>query len=323
MRRILLPYLFSMTAPDQLDPGLLLGFRQAVAERHLGVQGIHVLVAGQGAVQHRWRADIRQDVYSVSKTFTAVAIGIARDEGLLELDDPVLDHLPEFAAEAAEGAEAMTVRHLLNMTAGNGYRWLDPDADHPDDPARDFLARPLVAEPGSTFHYAGANSYVLGRIIASCSGQDLRDYLMPRLFAPLHINNPQWLRCPLGYPLGAIGLQLRTEEIARLGETLLDDGCYQGQRIVSADFVTRMRTETVPTGTYSPYRENASYGLHAWECPDDGAWRMDGIYGQFSVLLPAYRACVTITSHYEGPTTDILRALWAELVPALRLADQH
>jgi hypothetical protein len=89
---------------------------------------------------------------------------------------------------------------------------------------------------------------------------------VPRLFGPLGIRNPQWLRCPLGFPLGAIGLQL---------------------------------------------------GLHVWLCARDGAWRMDGIYGQFGIVLPAHHACVSVTAHYLGPTTRILDCVWEHIVPAL------
>lgn len=133
---------------------------------------------GRGA-ERRWIDGIRRDVFSVSKTLTSLAIGMVEDDGLLTLDDPVLMHLPDLADTAAPGSELMTIRHLLRMTAGNEYRWLDPDADHPGDPARDFLATPLVAEPGTVYHYAGGNSYVLGRIVASVSGLDLREFLLP------------------------------------------------------------------------------------------------------------------------------------------------
>jgi CubicO group peptidase (beta-lactamase class C family) len=192
----------SVIDPVQLG---VLGLRQVVAERHLGMEGLYVWRERRPPVAHRWISDDRRDVFSVSKTFTSVAIGIARAEGLLDLDDPVLQHLPQFAETAADGVEYMTIRHLLSMTAGNDYRWDDPVADHAGDPAQDFLSTPLIAEPGSTYAYRGTNSYVLGRIIHAVSGLDLRDYLMPRLFEPLRIPNPQWHRCPLGFPLGAVG----------------------------------------------------------------------------------------------------------------------
>jgi CubicO group peptidase (beta-lactamase class C family) len=300
---------------DGVQVGLL-GLRQAVAERGLGLEGIHITRAGEEPVAFRWVSDDRRDIYSVSKTFTSVAVGIARADGLLDLDDPVLTHLPEFKNTAAEGVEELTIRHLLTMTAGIDYRWEDQDLDHPGDPAEDFLSTALTAQPGTKYAYRGTNSYLLGRIIAAASGANLRDFLMPRLFRPLGIGNPQWFRCPLGFPLGAMGLHLRTDEIARLGETLLYNGNYRGQQLVPADYVDPMRASRTPTGrTDDP--DNASYGLHCWPCARDDAWRMDGLYGQFSIMFPHHQACVTVTAHYEQPTTHILDAIWTELVPYL------
>lgn len=180
-------------------------FAEHADDDALGIEGVRVVLDDGDLVERRWSADIRRDVFSVSRTLTSLAIGMLDDYGLLGLDDPVLMHLPELADTAAPGSATITVRHLLRMTAGNGYRWLDPDADHPGDPARDFFATPLVAEPGTVYHYAGRNSYVLERIIHSLTGLDLRDFLLPRLITPLGIRNPQWLRCPLGFPLCAIG----------------------------------------------------------------------------------------------------------------------
>ncbi len=291
------------------------GFQQSVADRQLNLDGLHVSLNGRGEIACQWGVDMRRDVFSVSKTFTAVAIGIAQEEGLLLLDDAVLMHLPEFADEAADGAEAVSIRHLLSMTSGIGYRWDDPDAGHPGDPARDILATPLVADPGTTYNYRGANSYLLGRIIGAVSGLDLRDYLVPRLFTPLGIRNPQWHRCPLGFPLGAIGLLLRTEEIARLGVTLLNHGSFGDRHLVPARYVGEMKAHPINTGREEP--DNQRYGLHAWLCSKDEAWRMDGLYGQFSIVLPHQDACITVTAHYEGPTTDILDAIWSDLVPYL------
>lgn len=138
---------------------------------------------------------------------------------------------------------------------------------------------------------------------------------MPRLFEPLGIPNPQWFRCPLGFPLGSMGLFLRTEEIARLGETLLHGGDFRGRQLIPADYVELMFRERTPTDWPGP--DSAAYGLHWWPCARDEAWRMDGLYGQFSIVLPRRRACITVTAHYEKPTTDILDAIWAELVPYL------
>jgi len=310
-----------MGAGSFADSSLVAGVR-AMGARGLGIEGVHVHIQDRAPTERHWVADIRRDVFSISKTFTSVAIGIAQAENLLDINDAVLSHLGHLAPVAPPGIDAITIRDLLTMSSGIIYRWDDPDADHPGDAARDILTTPLGAAPGTEFAYRGANTYLLSRIINACSGQDLRDFLIPRLFTPLGIKNPHWQRCPLGYSLGAVGLQLRTEEIARLGCTLLDHGWYNDRQLIPAGYVDAMITDALPTGEHratgatGPHPDNAQYGRHVWLCDRDAAWRMDGIYGQFSIVFPRQHACVTVTSHYQGPTTDILDAIWSDIVPA-------
>jgi CubicO group peptidase (beta-lactamase class C family) len=296
---------------------------RALGDKGLAVEGVHVHMRNRPPVEYHWVADIRRDIFSASKTFTSAAVAIAQGEGLLDVDDPILSHLGHLTSAPATGVEAITIRHLLTMTSGMTYRWDDPDADHPGDAAVDILTTPLGTAPGTAFAYRGANTYLLSRIIHACSGQDMRDFLLPRLFDPLGIRNPQWLRCPLGYSLGAVGLHLRTAEVASLGSTLLENGRFLDRQIVPGSFVTSMTADCVPTnghiatGANAPHPETARYGRHVWLCHRDDAWRMDGLYGQFSVVLPRQQACVTTTAHYRGPTTDILDAVWSDIVPLL------
>jgi CubicO group peptidase (beta-lactamase class C family) len=240
-------------------------FWEAADARRLGIDAIEVVADDGPGGERRRIGDIRRDVFSVSKTVTSLAVGMLEGDGALSLDDPVLAHLPELADTAAAGSERITVGHLLRMTAGNGYRWPDEDADHPGDPARDFLAAPLVAEPG--------------------------------------------------FALGAVGLQLRTSEITRIAQLLLHEGTCGRRRLVPGDYIARMTADTTDTGRAEP--DNRTYGLHVWLCARDGAWRMDGIYGQFGIVLPGHRACVSVMAHYLGPTTRILDCVWEHIVPAL------
>jgi CubicO group peptidase (beta-lactamase class C family) len=290
-------------------------FWEVAEARRLGIDAVQVVAADGSHGERRRIDDVRRDVFSVSKTVTSLAVGMLEGDGLLSLDDPVLAHLPELADTAAPGSAAITVGHLLRMTAGNGYRWPADDADHPGDAARDFLAAPLVAEPGSAYQYRGTNSYVLGRVVHAISGLDLRDFLVPRLFGPLGIRNPQWLRCPLGFSLAAVGLQLRTSEISRIAQLLLHQGTHGRDRLVPGDYIARMTADTTDTGRAEP--DNRTYGLHVWPCARDGAWRMDGIYGQFGIVLPEQHASVSVMAHYREPTTRILDCVWDHIVPAL------
>lgn len=253
------------TADASRADGKLAAAVSALGRLGLGIEGVHVAQADRPAIERRWFPDVRRDIFSASKTFTSIAVGMAEAERLLDVEDPVLDHLGTAVTAPAPGVEAITIRQLLTMTSGISYRWNDPDADHPGDPVADILATPLGLAPGTGFAYRGANTYLLSRVINACSGDDLRDFLLPRLFAPLGINNPQWLRCPLGYSLGAVGLQLRTEELSRLGRTLLDGGRFEGRQLIPADYVASMTGDQVPTdghlstGASEPHPDNAGW----------------------------------------------------------------
>lgn len=294
-----------------------------MGERGLSLHGVHVHRQGRAPVTGNWSIDVRRDVYSVSKTFTSLAVGLAEAEGRLGLEDTLCHHLPALARTAAEGTEAITIRHLLTMTSGITWRWVDPDADHSGDPAAAALATPLAAEPGASFAYRGVSTYLLSRVLHACTGEDLRDYLVPRLFAPLGIGNPQWSRCPLGFSLGAVGLQLRTGELARVGRVLLNGGRDERRQLVPAGYLAEMSADMVATGEHratgasAPHPDNERYGLQVWGCSRAGAWRMDGIHGQLCVLLPEQSACITVTASHPGPTSDVLDAVWEDLLPTL------
>lgn len=299
------------------DDHLLADYARLDAERALGSYGIHVHREGHAPVEHRFRADDRVNVYSCSKTVTALAVGIARAEGLLDLDDLLVDLVPHDGPLGA-GVDGVTLRHLLHMSSGSPVTWFERPADAPRDVAAAFLGTDLVAPPGERFEYSNGSTYLLGRAVAAASGQDLRDYLVPRLFDPLGVVNPQWLRCPLGYSEAAKGLHLTTSELARVGRLLLQDGTWEGSELVPADYVQAMHTDVVDTSTFSTDPESTGgYGYQVWRCTPDGAWRADGKYGQFSVVLPEQRAVVTVTAHNEAVANDILRAVWDTVLPRL------
>jgi CubicO group peptidase (beta-lactamase class C family) len=282
---------------------LLADFVRADRERGLGTYGIHVHRDGAPPVEHRFRSDDRVNLYSVAKTFTTIAVGAAEAEGRLGLDDRFLDHFPELRPQAADGFEIVTLRHLLTMTSGTGHTWFaDTRIDVPDL-LHAIVAEPLVAEPGARFAYTGSGFYALGRLIARVTGADVRDYLMPRLFRPLDLHNPAWHTCPLGFPFAESDLFLRTEELSRVGRLLLQDGEWEGRRLVPADFIGRMRSiRTDMTLDGDAY--TSGYGLGVWLEPD-GVYRMNGAYGQMVVIDTARRATVTVTAHTEDGNAQL------------------
>ena len=105
------------------------------------------------------------------------------------------------------------------------------------DATKRFFATPVPQKPGTLFYYNSPGTYMLSATVTKVTGQTVRDYLEPRLFAPLGIPTPDWDVSAQGYNHGASGLHLRTEEIAKFGQLLLQRGEWQGRRLVPADWI--------------------------------------------------------------------------------------
>lgn len=262
-------------------------FVEAVDAEGLGVYGVEIRVGDERAT-HRWRSDDRENIFSLSKGVSALAVGIAVDEGVLTLDTTAGSVFAGF--ELGDGVAEVTLRDLLTMTSGIDFLWFGNEPAPWPDLAAEVLRRP---SRGRVTQYSDASTYVAMRILSSVVG-DVRDWLMPRLFDPLAIDNPQWLRCPLGHILGGTGLLLRTSEVARIGDVLLDRGLWQGRQLVSPEWIDAMHTDWVETGREAPMER---YGLATWAGPGPDAWRLGGRYGQFVVIHRD--AVVTITGHEE------------------------
>jgi len=304
-----------------LDSSLLTDFRLTCLERHLGVNGVHVYQQGVGEVAHYFQADDRAELWSASKTFTSVAIGMCAAEGRLQLTDPVLGFFPEFADGAAPGTQAMRIVDLLQMRSGKDFEEL-PEATSDEvehaDWAELYFRAPQDTPPASHFFYANGSTYMLSRLVEKTSGLVLRDYLMPRLFEPLGIVNPWWNACPQGHSFGCYGLQLTLTEFAKLGRLLLQTGAWDDNQLVPASYVEAMHTDVVPpAGHFEGDEWNAGYGYQVWLNRWPGSFRADGKYGQHCVVMPDRQATVTVLSHSETNTAGILAAIFNDIAQKL------
>jgi CubicO group peptidase (beta-lactamase class C family) len=304
-----------------MDSSILTSFRLTVAERNLGVYGIKVETADGQSVSHRWRADDSVHLWSGSKTFTSLAVGMCMDDGKLGLNDLVLDYFPEYREIATPGSEKITVRNLLHMASGKlEFEFgVNDEVMRSTDWAELFFRVPVSKEPGTYFFYSNACTYLLGRIVEKLSGQTVRDFLVPRLFTPLEIWNPQWHTCPGGHSLAAIGLYLTTDEFSRLGLTLLNRGVYKGKRVVSESYLEKAVNDVFDNKrpNFDDTEGSSGYCYQMWRCSYPGAYRADGYYGQFSIVVPDKKAVVTVTSHEEKVANDIVRAVFKDIVPQL------
>jgi len=249
-----------------------------------------------------------------------MAVGMCIDDGKLAVTDKVLDYFPEYKSIATKGSEEITVRDLLHMASGKleFMFGVDADTENSTDWAELFFKVPVKKKPGTFFFYSNACTYMLGRIVEKISGQIVRDFLVPRLFTPLEIYNPQWHTCPKGHTLSATGLFLTTGQFSRLGMVLLNGGLYKGKRIVSEHYLHDAVNDVMENKEFSNDQESSSgYGYQMWRCSYPEAYRADGMYGQFVLVVPDKHAVITVTSHEEKNANDIIRAVFSDIVPQL------
>ncbi len=256
-------------------------------------------------------------LYSLSKSFTSTAVGMAVAEGRLSVDDPVLSF---FSAEAprkpSENLAAMRVRHLLSMSTGHDHDttehlWKRRDGNW----ARAFLARPVAHAPGAHFLYNTGATYMLSAIVQRVTGLTLLEYPRPRLLAPLGIEGATWETCPRGVNTGGFGFSIKTEDIARFGQLYLQRGVWQGQLLLPETWVAEASARQVSNGTNAESDWEQGYGYQFWRCRH-GAYRGDGAFGQFCVILPEQDAVVAITSGIPNMQA-VLNLVWMHLLPAM------
>jgi CubicO group peptidase (beta-lactamase class C family) len=257
------------------------------------------------------------ELFSLTKSFTSTAVGLAVTEGRLTVDDPVLDYFPdERPAAVSAHLAALKVRHLLTMTVGHETEPSRELMDRPDGNwVRGILAHPVPLAPGSKFLYNSFASHLLSAIVQQCTGERLVDYLQPRLFDPLGIAPPVWATSLRGVNTGGWGLRLRTEDIARFGQLYLQEGVWQGQRILPAAWVAAATAHQVNNGPSDNPDWEQGYGYQFWRCRHD-AYRGDGMFGQYCIVMPEQEAVLAITSGV-GDMQAVLDAVWAHLLPAM------
>ena len=261
-------------------------------------------------------------LYSLSKSFTSTAVGLAISEGKLSLNDPVLKFFPEDApGDPSPNLQAMRVRDLLRMATGHQtenppWRWSAGTPPPPDAPwTRTILSQPVPFKPGTHFLYDSPATYMLSAIVQKVTGTTVLDYLRPRLFEPLGIDHPTWLASPQGITLGAFGLMVRTEDIARFGQLYLQKGVWKGRQVVPAAWVTAATSLQVANGSSPQSDWDQGYGYQFWRSRHN-SFRGDGAFGQYCLVLPEVDAVVVITSGVRD-MQSVMNLVWDALLPAM------
>jgi CubicO group peptidase (beta-lactamase class C family) len=305
-----------------ISSAAILQFVEAAEQKLDALHSIMIVRHGQVVTEGWWApyaANEPHALYSLSKSFTSTAVGLAISEGKFTVDDPVLKFFPDEApAEPSANLKAMRVRDLLTMSTGHHQEAIDnfPYRD-PDNVVRKFLALPVAHKPGTFFVYNTPATYMLSAIVQKVTGQSVLAYLGPRLFEPLGITNPQWEASPQGVSMGGFGLSVRTEDIARFGQLYLRKGEWQKRQLVPAAWVEKATSRLASNGSNPSSDWEQGYGYQFWQSRH--GFRGDGAHGQFCLVLPQYDAVIAFTSGTRD-MASVMNLAWEMLLPALKPA---
>ncbi len=288
-------------------------------EGYTEMHGVMLMRHGKVFTEGWWAPyapGIPHGLQSHSKTLCSMAIGIAITEGILSLDEKLIDIFPDKAPEnPSPFLQEMTVYHMLSMTAG-----FDGMPKPQGDWVKSMLAMPVVHQPGTVFRYNSGLSNLMAQVIYKKTGASILEYLKPRLFDKIGINADN-IRCWAmqdGLELAGGGVLATNEDNIRIMKLLLDGGCWNGERILSEEYVrlaTTKRCETL--GFHGETREGlditSGYGFQMWMCRYKDAFRADGHFGIYTIACPEKDMIVSITQldtlKVTG-RTDAMDAVW-------------
>jgi CubicO group peptidase (beta-lactamase class C family) len=313
----------STPADQGVDPAAILSFIDALDERpDIEMHSLMVVRHGRVVAEGWWApysAGRPQQLYSLSKSFTATAAAFAQAEGLFALDDTVVSHFPEFAADITDPrSRSVKVRNVASMASGHIRETLREALERdPEEPVRGFLLTPPDRDPGTVFAYNQPCTYTLASIVQRNAGMPLTQYLRPRLFDPLGIGHVGWHTFPPGREQGFSGLHARTEDIAKLGLVYLQQGWWEGTQLIPKEWVAEATAVQVSNSENTNPDWQQGYGFQFWMSRH--GYRGDGAFGQFCVILPEQDA-VVVTTAYTLDMQAMLDAMWTRLLPGMGAA---
>ena len=241
------------------------------------------------------------EIYSATKTVLSVAVGLVYDEGLIDLDRPITDYLPEEKCRALPEKQydrfsMISVKRLLTMSV-KGF----PFRPNDNDSWLDFSLSCTIEDPQKAeFDYGNIPPFLIGVALTNIIGGDLGEFIENRIFAPMGITSFEYARSPEGYFYGSSNMLLSVHDLSKFGLLLYNKGIFNGNRILSEEYVS------LATSTQQMNREGG-YGFYIWRYR--GGFSINGKWKQKCYVLPQKGLMITYLSHIEDDSHVLLESM--------------
>lgn len=297
---------------QNVDTALLDDMITHIKNNYFGLHSVLIIKNGYLIKEKYFRYYDKDDLhalYSCTKSVTSTLIGIAIDQGILQLNDTIMDFFPEKSFEQVDDRKkSITVESLLEMRAG--LAWDESSIPYTNsrndyvqllrskDWIKYLLDRPMVTEPGTIFVYNSGASHVLSAIIQRVTNMTTLAFAKQYLFTPLNITDIFWETSPHSVVNGGAFLNLKPRDMAKFGFLFLNNGTWDDEVIVSSDWVRQAVYQ------YKPVNEYIEYGFQWWITPSKGgyfAYQARGYQGQWICCIPELDLLVVFTGGFTGP----------------------
>lgn len=290
--------------------------RQEIAQKGYNVYRLVEMTDAGTQVLEPQESAVLHQCYSVTKSFTACAIGILWDRGLISLDDRIYEEFePYFPKDHCKTWEKVTVRDVLRHRVGGAiepcmYRHIDhPEIPTDVDPLTDIFDQDLPGTPGEEIVYGEHNYYILSRLVEKKTGVLLEEFMRKEVFDPLGFQYPAWAKDPQGHNYGGDGLCLRTVDMAKFGWLYVNGGVWDGKRILSEEWINLSR-DTIRVDEKGEY----GFAVLRTRCMKNDERYFSGAGDQFVLMFPSRRAVYAYHSFSSGGPFGLLEFIRATVM---------
>ena len=301
----------SVYLAEGISPKAVENFIRKCSEKSINIRAVQIVKNGIPLVRvalEPYTLDEPCYLYSLSKSFTSIACGMCIEDGTLSLDTKMCelfaDKMPETLTEEHK---MMTLADLLSMQNGHDECAL-VYMRTAEDSLKTFFEMPVSYKPGTVFTYDSGSTCVCAAAAERACGKKLVEFLDERLFSKLDIKKPRWDECMDGQTFGGTGLYLSSDDIIKFGTMLINNGVYNGQRIIGEDYIKLATSKHASTDSNGAPDWVAGYGYQFWLNGEDG-FRGDGAYGQFCYVFPKSDTVVALTGE-SGNTAEEVNFLY-------------
>ena len=278
-------------------------------------------------VAEGYYAPVKKDdlhrMFSVTKSFVSIAIGLLQEEGRLSLDDSIVKFFPEYVPNTCEAHPwllATTIRDMLSMRSCHASTTYDKFSSKTDWVKSFFTVAP-THKPGTVFHYDTSATHTLCALVEKLTGMKMLDYLRNKVLNEIGFSKEAYcLTDGFGVSMGGSGLMATSRDLMCFALLILHNGKLNGKQYISADYIkeaTSFQTATCVTGPVPS--ESQGYGLQFWVGEHDSIVCY-GMGGQLAILLPEYNTAIVTTADtqgYQGGNQVIYDAIFRHILPEL------